>query len=679
MNNTTTATEADGDASRYVVLVLMCLVNLTAVVGNVSIIVVVLRCFQLRHTLTNFFVLNLSVVDLLGSVVALPVGISSFLHDAWPYGSRWCVVSGAVTSFSVYASICSLCLISVERYYSIKLPMHHAANMSLQKTVCALVFVWVQNTVLAVLPVLGVNSYTYQDHKKHCSVTWQGPPSNAVFVLFISVWCFLVPGVILLLMHCGIFRVAREAARQIRPYPSTPTVSVLVGDRQSDSQTTEHVGRVPVRCTRLLSWCVPGGDDSVVPVVERSMSAHLFQHTPRPYKGHLKAIKTLIIIFSSFLLLWGPYFVLHAYGAITGYVARRATSELVTTWLGYTTFAVNPLLYGWMNRAIRQELIAFYQNDVCFCLHAAGPPPGHSDAPREHEDFIQFLERTSYKAVSPNQNSRAVKVAENSARTHREHVHTVNKEQTHCENVNDVNKERTHCEHVHTVNKEQTHCENVNNVNNERTHCEHVHTVNKEHTHCENFNNVNNDRTHCEHVHPVNKEQTHCEHVNNMNNEQTHCEHVHTVNREQTHCENVNVNNERTHCEHIQTVNKKQTHCEHINNMDNERTHCEHVHTVKGEGTHCQHVHTMNKNRTHCEHTVNNERTQHKHVIVINSERIQKETVIIVNSEQKHESAVSLNNERTHGKPGSTVNDEPDITLDKEQIHCGPVHISNKE
>ena len=619
MNNSTTSV-VDSEVSKYAVLVLMCVINATAVIGNVSIIVVVLRCFHLRHTLTNFFVLNLSVVDFLASVVTLPMGISSFLDDTWPYGPNWCIASGFLTSFVIFASICSLCIISMERYYSIKLPMHHAANMTLQKTVTAIVFVWVQSTILAILPVLGVNSYSYQEHKKHCSFTWQGSSEDVVYVLFISGWSFLIPAVILLIMHCGIFRVAREAAQQIRPYPSTPTVSILVVDHRSDDQTAETTSRLPVTCRKAMCWCAPG-DDTGVHVVERSMSAHLFQHTPRSNKGHLKAIKTLIIIFSSFLLLWGPFFILHVHGAISGHIVHRETTELLTTWLGYTSFAVNPLLYGWMNRAIRQELVLFYQNNVCFCFYAPNSQHGHSDGPREHEDFIQFLERTSYKAKSPIQNQRTTDANE---QPHRENIHTVNKEQANRENIQIVNKEQANRENIHTVNKEQANRENIQIVNKEKANRENIHTVNKEQANHENIHTVNKEQANRENIHTVNKEQANRENIHTVNKEQANRENIHTVNKEQAH-----------KLEHVLTVNKE---------------------------TQTEHAHSVRKQRKHHElvHTVNNEHKNHNHGTVINSERIHRETVII-NSEQKdHARFISLNNNQIPDKPATPENNDTD-------------------
>jgi hypothetical protein len=88
-------------------------------------------------------------------------------------------------------------------------------------------------------------------------------------------------------------------------------------------------------------------------------------NTSRPLQGHLKAAKTLLMLLMAYLALWGPYFILHLYGITHGVLYDPGTTELVALWLGFTSFAVNPFLYGWMNKAIREELVSLYRRLLC--------------------------------------------------------------------------------------------------------------------------------------------------------------------------------------------------------------------------------------------------------------------------------------------------------------------------
>ncbi|XP_046334744.1 probable G-protein coupled receptor [Haliotis rufescens] len=351
----------------------MCIVNIVAFVGNLSNLIVILKCAHLRHTLTNLFVLNLCSVDLLASILVLPVSIATFIKGGWPLDTTACTITGFINSLLTFSSITNLCTISIERYYSIRLPMHHAANMTLCRTLLVIVFIWTESVVFAALPLLGLSSYEYRDHKKHCSFTWRDGNYSRAYIFVIGFWCFLLPGVILLFMYYGIFKVARLAATQVHPQPSPQT-----------------------RCSTLSRN--PNGSGSLSNDTRGSVSSHVSvlpaRQLPKPARKHFKAVKTLIVILTAYIVLWGPYFILHIHGAVFGSVVQRQTMEILTTWLGYVSFALNPFLYGWMNRTIREELQSLYR--LLFCCMCKKDDPTPEDGP-PGEDFWQFLERTSAK------------------------------------------------------------------------------------------------------------------------------------------------------------------------------------------------------------------------------------------------------------------------------------------
>ena len=97
------------------------------------------------------------------------------------------------------------------RYYSIRLPMHHAAHMSVGKTVVAVLLVWLWAGVLSALPLLGLGAYQFRLRRYHCAFAW-----HKAYVALVATLGFLLPGLVLLVMYVGIFRVARHAARQVR-------------------------------------------------------------------------------------------------------------------------------------------------------------------------------------------------------------------------------------------------------------------------------------------------------------------------------------------------------------------------------------------------------------------------------------------------------------------------------
>ena len=107
----------------------------------------------------------------------------------------------------------------------------------------------------------------------------------------------------------------------------------------------------------------------------------------------LKAVKTLLLITVLFLALWGPYFIVHLYAVLYGLpVTYRDALELTVTWLGFTSYALNPFLYGWLNKTLREELL----NGVSQCCASFRPNNRVSELGMgNNENFLEFLERTS--------------------------------------------------------------------------------------------------------------------------------------------------------------------------------------------------------------------------------------------------------------------------------------------
>lgn len=208
----------------------MSVVTVTSVLGNSVLLVVLLRTPSLRFQVSNVFVVNLCVIDLLGAVVVQPVFVASHLLPVPLLDRRLSAAHGCVSCWLMFASILATSAISVERFYSIRLPMHHAAHLTLGRA-CAVIasYVWFQAGVLAAPPAAygwSVFLYRYPDDEDgfdddngqvKCGTGID--ETEYVYVSVASLLCFIVPGVIVVSMYCAIYRVARQAARQVHPGP----------------------------------------------------------------------------------------------------------------------------------------------------------------------------------------------------------------------------------------------------------------------------------------------------------------------------------------------------------------------------------------------------------------------------------------------------------------------------
>ncbi|XP_031685980.1 neuropeptide Y receptor type 1-like [Oncorhynchus kisutch] len=84
-------------------------------IGNTCLVFVITRQKEMRNV-TNIFIANLSISDILMCIVCLPVTIIYTLMDRWILGEALCKVTPFVQCISVTVSIFTLVLIAMERH-----------------------------------------------------------------------------------------------------------------------------------------------------------------------------------------------------------------------------------------------------------------------------------------------------------------------------------------------------------------------------------------------------------------------------------------------------------------------------------------------------------------------------------------------------------------------------------
>ncbi|XP_059171802.1 G-protein coupled receptor 61-like [Physella acuta] len=487
--------------------------------GNLWIVIVILITPQLRASMANIFVINLCCVDLVASVTAMPMSAVTFVLGEDGLGPAACEASGFLNTCVMVSSVLSLSVISIERYYTISLPMHHAGHATPCLYLITVTGVWVTSLVAAMFPLLGVNSYRYRPSRRMCSFYLQAENTgDKAFVAIIFLVSFLIPTVILLTMYAGIFRVAKKAATVISPSQSgpscdpvtrvnmddrifaithaqnnhgnplpreTPRVNVQdvsangseailnnqiyfrrlsiedsgirtaeitdtmsansCNNNDNDEERKPTKGRLDIdKANKLKLNCAGRKADSyhtsrtagreqtsssALNITSAHIPLHNQPHTSKTRPSHSKAFKTLMIIVVSYVILWGPYFACLLHDFTCGRSASQVL-ELLTTWLSFASYAVNPVLYGCMNRMIREELFRLWNSFwnfccccQCLCCSSRGEAwivfqipcrrkhadtsetpevivGGEDELPGGAESFYQFLQRTQASDVT---------------------------------------------------------------------------------------------------------------------------------------------------------------------------------------------------------------------------------------------------------------------------------------
>lgn len=359
----------------------MIIMDVLAVVGNLAVMIVITKTPQLRKCALLLF--HLCLVDLLAALVLMPLGM---LSDRILVDEALCRSYHCLSVCLVSAAILTICAINIERYYYIVHPMRHEVKMTVGVVVTVIVGIWCKAIVMSVLPFLGWLLQGNQtlgtplvpiSGQRHCSLHWTGRTTRLLFMLFFTFIYFLCPILIILVVYCNMFKLARVAGMQRGPLPTWTGTS-----RQQSESISSH-------STMAASY---GGTGA--------------RSTPQRTFSGGKAAVVLAAVGGQFLCCWLPYFSFHLYSAmLSTSPASLAQLEEMVTWIGYFCFSSNPFFYGCLNRQIRQEL----GRNLGSLFKQAGPGEGEQLPSREasiEENFLQFLQGTGCNLQPCNSHSK---------------------------------------------------------------------------------------------------------------------------------------------------------------------------------------------------------------------------------------------------------------------------------
>ena len=112
---------------RYIQGVWFLIIFIVGSFGNLTTIIAIplainkkISGFEQAYSITNFFILHLSIVELCHCVTYTLATSISMIMQAWHLGTTWCIVTGASSMITYYLELISLNLIGISRCVLIK-------------------------------------------------------------------------------------------------------------------------------------------------------------------------------------------------------------------------------------------------------------------------------------------------------------------------------------------------------------------------------------------------------------------------------------------------------------------------------------------------------------------------------------------------------------------------------
>jgi octopamine receptor alpha len=149
-----------------VVTVLMIII----VVGNMLVIIAIATEKALKN-IQNWFIASLAVADFFLGLVIMPFSLANELMGYWVFGSWWCDIHSAADVLLCTASIMNLCLISLDRYWSITQAVEYLKTRTPGRAFFMIAAVWIMSALICIPPLLGWKAKRPEGDLPQCQVS----------------------------------------------------------------------------------------------------------------------------------------------------------------------------------------------------------------------------------------------------------------------------------------------------------------------------------------------------------------------------------------------------------------------------------------------------------------------------------------------------------------------------
>ncbi|NWT75801.1 NPFF2 protein, partial [Prunella himalayana] len=310
----------------YLLIFLLCML------GNGGVCFIVLWSKHMR-TVTNLFILNLAVSDLLVGLFCMPTTLLDNIIAGWPFGSLVCKMSGMVQGISVSASVFTLVAIAVDRFRCIVHPFKQ--KLTVPAAVATIAAIW-----LLAVAIMCPSAVLLRVREERRFRVLLGP-GNATRPLF---WC-----------------------REEWPEPAMRKIYTAV--------LFANIYVAPL---------------SLIVLMYARIGVSL-SHAAAGRRGReqrkRKAIRMLVLVTLLFALSWLPLWtllLLSDYASLSDPQLELINIYIypLAHWLAFFNSSVNPIIYGFCNENFRRGFQAVLRLQLCSRAAPSRPAPGNALLPR---------------------------------------------------------------------------------------------------------------------------------------------------------------------------------------------------------------------------------------------------------------------------------------------------------
>ncbi|KAH8257764.1 hypothetical protein KR038_000377 [Drosophila bunnanda] len=194
--------------------IIVTILMIIIVVGNMLVIIAIATEKSLKN-IQNWFIASLAVADFFLGLIIMPFSLANELMGYWIFGSWWCDIHSAMDVLLCTASIMNLCLISLDRYWSITKAVDYLKSRTPARAAVMITAVWIMSAVICIPPLLGWKVKRPEGQLPKCQLS-----DDIGYVLYSALGSFYIPSCIMVFVYIRIYFAAKARARRgIKKHP----------------------------------------------------------------------------------------------------------------------------------------------------------------------------------------------------------------------------------------------------------------------------------------------------------------------------------------------------------------------------------------------------------------------------------------------------------------------------
>ncbi|XP_037049844.1 cholecystokinin receptor type A-like [Bradysia coprophila] len=356
---------------------------LLAVTGNALVILTLVQNRRMR-TITNVFLLNLAVSDILLGVLCMPFTLIGTLLRDFVFGEIMCKFLPYLQASSVAVSAWTLVAISCERYYAICHPLSSRRWQTLKHAYKLIGLIWF-GSFLFMSPIAALSRLipTSQGHHK-CREYWpEGSEEyEKTFNLYLDVILLVIPLIMLGATYSLITKTLWQGMRDENSskhdttYDTTQSSNNLVevylnahgtASTRCPSSSCHHQTRDNVLVWHQLKSNYSQDSQTTTIGSAKKYSPGLRRtNAEKSLQNKKRVIQMLFVVVLEFFICWTPLYVINTIALFNPHLVYNRlgyTSISICQLLAYSSSCCNPITYCFMNRGFRKAFLNLFR---CF-------------------------------------------------------------------------------------------------------------------------------------------------------------------------------------------------------------------------------------------------------------------------------------------------------------------------